>query len=730
MGDAATSAEEWTALTRPLARLLGAKTASALEKLGLATVGDLLLHVPFRLAHRGELMGIERVMEGESVTVVGRVMNSTLRPMNARRGFILTITISDGNHDLSLTFFAKSSRPLKFHESRLAPGTVAVFSGTISSYRGQLQLNHPDYELLENEDEVNAQEITKPIPIYHASASLPSWKIAKAVEVILPQISEANVPDPLPASYRTEHHLPSKFAALRALHAPQTDAEWEAALERMRHEEAFVLQSVLATRRATALAVAAPAMERTDVGALATFDSCLPWPLTDGQREVGEEIAADLATTLPMRRLLQGDVGAGKTVVALRAMLQAVDSGRQAVLLAPTEVLASQHLETLRALLGDLATGGQLMAPEHAVQLEYLVGSLGAKERRQALANIASGAAGIVVGTHALLQENVQIPFLGLVVVDEQHRFGVDQRDALSHGAHMLVMTATPIPRTIAMTSFGDLDVSTLRQLRAGRAGITTNLVPASKAAWMERVWQRAREEVDAGGRVFVVCPRISADDDADAPEPVAEDLFGADAPLASVEGTLAELAQNPALTGVGIGAVHGRMSAAEKDAAMASFSAGRAPVLVATTVIEVGVDVPDATMMVILDADRFGLAQLHQLRGRIGRGTKPGLCLAVHNSLPGTLAYERLEAFASTNDGFALANADLELRSEGDVLGAAQSGRGSTLRFLSVLRDARIIDTARESAMALVERDPRLVTEPALAAAVAATHADYIEKG
>ncbi|MGV9196668.1 ATP-dependent DNA helicase RecG [Arcanobacterium canis] len=726
---AATRAEQREPLGRSLERFLGKKTASAFEKLNIITVADLLLHIPFRLAHRGQLMSIERVSEGQSVTVIGSVMNSTLRPMNARRGFLLNVVISDGMRDLLLTFFAKNPRPLKFHESRLQPGTVAVFSGTISIYRGALQLNHPDYELLDDEGDFNPDAIARPIPIYHASASLPSWKIAKAVQVVLPQITPEDIPDPLPASYRTLYQLPTKFDALRNAHTPQNDEEWNIAMERMRHEEAFVLQSVLATRRVATEETAAVAMPRSDGGVLADFDTRLPWPLTEGQIEVGEEIARDLASTVPMRRLLQGDVGAGKTVVALRALLQAVDAGRQGVLLAPTEVLAAQHLQTLRTLLGDLALGGQLMAPDHAVQLEYLVGSLSARERRVTLANIASGAAGIVVGTHALLQEHVHIPFLGCVVVDEQHRFGVDQRDALARGVHMLVMTATPIPRTIAMTTFGDLDVSVLRQVPSGRAGVVTNLVASSNRVWMERVWQRAREEIDAGGRVFVVCPRISADDSEDDFEP-AEDLFGNSVSLASVERTMAELAQNPALNGVAMRAIHGRMSADEKDTAMADFIDGRSPLLVATTVIEVGVDVPTATMMVILDADRFGLAQLHQLRGRIGRGQKLGLCLAVHSSAPGTLAYERLEAFAGTTDGFQLANVDLELRSEGDVLGSRQSGTTSTLRFLSVSRDASIIETARRAAVELVSSDPHLITEPALATAVASAHADYIEKG
>lgn len=747
--ETALTTDDWTALSRPLDRVLGTRSANALAKLGLNTVGDLLAHVPFRLARRGELMPIENVHEGDSVTVVGRVMDSYVRPMNNRRGFILSVDISDGEHDLSLTFFAKSSRPLKFHESKLSPGTIATFSGTISSYRGKLQLNHPEYELLDDESEVDPDEIAKPIPIYHAAQKVPSWQISKAIDVVLPTISNDDVPDPLPDSYRAQYGLPTKLDAIRSLHRPATEGEWYQAIERMKHEEAFVLQAILAQRAEAAQLVAAPACPPKSGGVLDAFDARLPYELTDGQRRVGEEISADISDTTPMRRLLQGDVGSGKTVVALRAMLQSIDAGHQAVLLAPTEVLATQHFETISGLLGDLGRGGQLDAAENAIRVELLTGSMSAPEKRSTLASMASGAANLVIGTHALLQDNVQLPFLGLVVVDEQHRFGVDQRDRLTEGAHMLVMTATPIPRTIAMTAFGDLEVSTLDELPQGRATITTNLVPSHKESWVQRAWERAREEADAGGRVYVVVPRISADvaeqgtdlsDDADVElNPGDNGMLPLEAeaperpPLASVEATVAELRENPALAGVGIGVIHGRMSGEEKARAMADFASGRAPVLVATTVIEVGVDVPDATMMIIVDADRFGISQLHQLRGRIGRGTKPGLCLAIYSAPDGTVAAERLNAFASTTDGFTLAERDLELRSEGNVLGTQQSGRSSSLQFLKVTTDGEIIDAARTAARDLLAKDPTLTDHPALAAAIAHTDTEdteYLERG
>lgn len=737
---AATTAESWTALTRPLERVLGARTGAAFSKMGLHTVGDLLDHIPFRLARRGELLPIEAVQEGEAVTVVARIVDSQVRPMHSRRGYILSVVISDGRHTLNLTFFAKSSRPLNFHAAKLRPGTLATFSGTITSYRGQLQLSHPEYEVVEDEAEVDPAKIAQPIPIYHAAAKLPSWKIAKAVDVTLASLTPSDVPDPLPEDYLADHSLPGRFEALRAAHQPTSEEEWHSAIARFKHEEAFVLQALLAQRAVDAAAHPAPAMAPREGGILAAFDARLPFDLTAGQRAVGQELAAELATASPMRRLLQGDVGSGKTVVALRAMLQAVDAGRQAVLVAPTEVLAAQHYASFQSMLGELGMAGQLGAAAQATSIELLTGSLPAAKKRATLAAIASGAAGIVVGTHALFEDMVQIPFLGLVVIDEQHRFGVDQRDRLAAGAHLLVMTATPIPRTIAMTSFGELQVSTLREQPEGRRAIATNLVPAMNERWVERVWERAREEIDAGGRVYVVCPRISATAEEEAPGDAGPDALANlgeqlaidDFEPASVESVLAQVRAKPVLAGVEIGAVHGRMDAEDKARAMDDFASGRAPLLVSTTVIEVGVDVPQATMMVILDAERFGQSQLHQLRGRVGRGQRESICLAVHHALDGTVAFERLAAFASTTDGFALAEKDLELRSEGNVLGAAQSGRSSSLKYVRVRTDEELIGVARAAARALVTADATLADHPALRAAIEAASSDstdYLEK-
>ncbi|BDZ43104.1 hypothetical protein GCM10025865_24030 [Paraoerskovia sediminicola] len=526
------------------------------------------------------------------------------------------------------------------------------------------------------------------------------------------------------------------------MHEPFEESDWRRGQERLRYEEAFVLQAALAQRRTRAAAQEATARPASDHGALAEFDQALPFTLTQGQRVVGAEIADEIARPRPMQRLLQGEVGSGKTVVALRAMLQVVDAGGQAALLAPTEVLAAQHARTLRSMLGDLAAGGMLGGSPNATRVALLTGSLGAAARKEALLDAASGAAGIVVGTHALLGDKVQFADLGLVVVDEQHRFGVEQRDALRAKArttpHLLVMTATPIPRTVAMTVFGDLETSSLTEIPAGRSPIATVVVPASNEAWMQRVWSRVREEVDAGHRAYVVCPRIDPDppdatgksgeatgatssDLEDGPDLL--DLDGAAEdrpPLRAVLEVAEGLASVPALAGVRIGTLHGRMPPAEKDAAMAAFASGEVPVLVSTTVVEVGVDVPEATVMVVFDADRFGLSQLHQLRGRVGRGSAAGLCLLVSVAEPGSPAAVRVETMAETTDGFRLAEVDLGLRSEGDVLGASQSGRGSSLRLLRVVKDAAVIEDARRDATAVVDDDPELAEHPVLAATIA----------
>ncbi|USR78844.1 ATP-dependent DNA helicase RecG [Arcanobacterium pinnipediorum] len=727
----AIAADAWTALSRPLERIIGKRSANALAKIGLETVEDLINYAPFRIAQRGQLLPIEHASEGESVTVVANVVATHLRPMNNRTGFILNVTISDGQHDLDLAFFAKHKRPLSFHETQLTPGTMATFSGTVSAYRGRLQLAHPQYEIMEDLADLDNAQIIKPVPIYHSTAKVPSWHIQRAIATVLPTLSASQIPDPLPAQYRETHQLLSRYDAILAIHQPQDSAQWHRARHRFAHEEAFVLQVALAQQANQASKLSAPRCTPQPDGIAHEFDRRLPFRLTSSQRSVGRKLSETLSTTTPMRCLLQGDVGAGKTIVALRAMLQVVDAGYQAVFVAPTEVLAHQHYATFTQMLENIGQSGELEGTPSSIPVHLLTGSLTASQRRQTLANLASGQPGIVVGTHALFSDNVQLGALGFVVIDEQHRFGVDQRDRLAHHAHLLVMTATPIPRTLAMTVFGDLDVEILQARK--HANISTTVVPADNERWMARVWQRAREEVESGGRVFVVCPQISpTENDAEA-DLVDQHLTPTDIPDNADVLTLSQrLRSLPFLAGIGIGILHGQMPSSDKTQAMTDFIAGTTQILVSTTVIEVGVDIPQATLMIIMDAQRFGLSQLHQLRGRVGRGTKPGLCLAITSAIQGSLAAQRVQAFAATNDGFELAEADIALRSVGDVMGTRQSGAQSSLRFISVVNDKTIIEQARSSARDLVKTDPDLVHHRPLAIAISdinVSNRQYLEK-
>jgi ATP-dependent DNA helicase RecG len=719
-------------LTTRLRDLVGAKTAKALEAgLGLETAGDLLRHYPRRYAERSVLTPLNELQEDDYVTVLAQIDKVTVRPMRNRRGQILEVVVTDGTGRLQLTFFNQAWRA-----KHLVAGQRGLFAGKVTAYRGTRQLTHPDYQLLDDEAGADEGMLSGLIPVYPACAAMPSWNIAKAVRLALDQVDLLD--DPLPEDVRARHDLMGLAEAMRWIHLPDSRAQVALAEKRLKWDEAFVMQVVLAQRRAAVVAEPAVARRPTDDGLLAAFDRRLPFELTEGQRQVGDEVLRDLAREHPMHRLLQGEVGSGKTVVALRAMLAVVDAGGQAALLAPTEVLAQQHARTIRELLGPLAQAGELGGADVATRVALLTGSQPASVRRQNLLDAASGAAGIVIGTHALLQEHVQFADLGLIVVDEQHRFGVEQRDALrAKGAtppHVLVMTATPIPRTVAMTVYGDLETSTLTELPAGRSPIQTNVVPVGeKPQWFERVWQRVREEVGAGRQAYIVCARIGGETkDEDDGEPAYDDEGGTRRPAAAVLDVMPSLVDGP-LDGLRVEMLHGRMPSDAKDDAMLRFGRGDVDVLVATTVVEVGVDVPNATVMVILDADRFGVSQLHQLRGRVGRGAHAGLCLLVTDVAPGTPARERLDGVAATLDGFELARLDLEQRREGDVLGAAQSGRRSSLRLLRLLRDEDIIVAARDEAAALVDADPTLSAHDALVAAVRelvdTERADYLEK-
>ena len=737
-------------LDRPLDRILGTRTANQLAKQGARTAGDLLRLLPRRYDTWGELTDLRALADGEQATVQARVVRSSARrTRGGRPPAIMEATVTDGTTSMAVVMFGTAGL-MKLRADQLSPGTTALLSGKVGLHRGRKQLVGPRIQVLDELDEAEREALlARPLPIYPATEALPSWRVAKAVRTLLDQLDAADVPEPLPERVRTVHGLIDAFTAYRWVHEPQDTGQWREARRRLRHEEALVLQTALAQRRArhraTRTAVAWPAPGPDSLRA--DLDAALPYELTAGQARVGEDIAHALESTVPMQVLLQGDVGSGKTLVALRAMIQVVGAGGQTALLAPTEVLAAQHRTSLEALLGPLGRAGMLGGAERAIRVLLLTGSTPAGRRREILAALAAGEPAIVVGTHALLAETVQIPFLGLVVVDEQHRFGVAQRDALrerggltdpatgqTHTPHLLVMTATPIPRTVAMTVFGDLDTAILDELPAGRGPVDTHLVPWDRVTWVEGIWRRAAREVASGGRVYVVCPRIDAgdqeqgEDDPDRPEAFDDlpeepdggvDREGPTRPPAAVAEWAQRLADEPSLTGTGIGTLTGRMTSAEKDAAMEAFASGAAPVLVATTVIEVGVDVPEATMMVILDADRFGLSQLHQLRGRVGRGDRSSVCVATTGVEVGSTAYHRLKAFAETADGFALAEADLELRSEGNVLGAAQSGRRSDLDLLRVTRDRRVIEAARGEAEEIVAADPRLTDHRALAAAI-----------
>ena len=720
-------------LESKVSAVIGDRTAKVLETtFGIKTIGDLMRHYPRRYMVRGELSDISALHEGDETTILAQVYSASTRPMRGRKGSMLEVVVTDGTDKLSLTFFNQAWR-----EKDLKVGRQGLFAGKVGVFNNKKQLSHPDYEMIPDGSDVDSAVegfAGKYLPVYPASAKMPSWKISQCAQLAIGSLEE--IEDFLPSSIREKHNYPSLHQALVQLHQPADLDHAELSRERLTFDEAFLLQSLLVMRRIELKKLNSTSRKRISGGLLDAFDANLPFEFTAGQVAVCKEIESDLSQPHPMHRLLQGEVGSGKTIVALRAMLAVVDSGGQAALLAPTEVLAAQHLRTIQKLLGELGQGGMLGGSEKATQVTLITGSQSAAARKDALAMAANGNAGIVIGTHALLGEKVEFKDLGLIVVDEQHRFGVEQRDALKEKAvlppHLLVMTATPIPRTVAMTVFGDLDVSTLRELPLGRQPITTHVVPVKeKPSFLERAWQRINEEVSQGHQAYIVAPRISADSDANAD---IDFLFGEESSeITSVEELAPTLHAGP-LKGLKIAILHGRLSADEKDATMQAFTKGDIDVLVSTTVIEVGVDVPNATIMVIMDADRFGVSQLHQLRGRVGRGTSPGLCLLVTQCEEGTPARERLNAVSGTVDGFELSRIDLEQRREGDVLGASQSGTQSHLRLLRVLRDEGLIEQARDHAESLIATNNDLSDYPLLRRELAQLQrdqaVDYLDKG
>lgn len=729
-----------------LSKVVGDRTAKALfEELGLETLDDLLRHYPRRYVVRGELTDIESLNEDEEVTILAKIQSVNVKRIPGRKGAILEVIVSDGRAKLILTFFNQAWRTKELREGR-----EGLFAGKVGLFKGKRQLAHPDYLLIpegENKEEAISDFAGKYLPVYPATRKLPSWKVAQCVRIGLEAIGE--IAETIPNKFLEALEFPTLQQALHQVHNPASLEEAERARERLTFDEALTMQLFLLQRRNEIKKQRTKLRERRP-GILEKFDARLPFELTAGQRRVATQIEADLFSSAPMFRLLQGDVGSGKTIVALRAMLAIIDSGGQAALLAPTEVLAQQHYKNFQKLLGDLAMQGMLGTAEHATRIALLTGSTPTDERNEILSASRAGEIGILIGTHALLSHGVDFKDLALLVIDEQHRFGVEQRDVLRNRTevppHVLVMTATPIPRTVAMTVFGDLDVSTLDELPLGRTPIETHVIAASeKPAFLDRAWKRIIEEVGRGQQAYIVAPRISSKDNSDfttfglttdelarakrlSGEEVEDQEFGKH----SVEDLFPKL-RDGELNELRVSALHGRMSTSEKDSVMTRFSAGEIDVLISTTVIEVGVDVPNASMMVIMDADRFGVSQLHQLRGRVGRGTVPGLCLLVTNVASGTPAISRLEAVASTTDGFELSRLDLEQRREGDVLGSAQSGATSHLRLLRVIRDERVIIEARKVAEQILENDAELTSNAALREVVdklrLEERASYLEK-
>ncbi|NCV34392.1 MAG: DNA helicase RecG [Actinobacteria bacterium] len=713
-----------------LAKVVGDRTAKVLaEELGLESLEDLLRHYPRRYVMRGELTDIEALIEGEEVTIMARIEKVTVKRIPGRKGGILEVIVSDGRAKLILTFFNQAWRTKDLREGR-----EGLFAGKVGVFKGKRQLSHPDYLLIpegDNKEEAVSDFAGKYLPVYPATKKLPSWKVAQCIRLGIDSMGE--VAETLPDQYRSALGFPTMVEAIKQVHLPNSLAEADLARERLTFDEALTMQLFLLSRKNEIKKQRTKLRKRVNKeGILAKFDSRLPFELTAGQKRVSAQIEGDLYGSSPMFRLLQGDVGSGKTIVALRAMLAIIDSGGQAALLAPTEVLAQQHFKNFQKLLGDLALQGMLGTAEFSTRISLLTGSTPSSDRGEILRATKSGEIGILIGTHALLSEGVEFGDLALLVIDEQHRFGVEQRDVLRNRSefppHVLVMTATPIPRTVAMTVFGDLDVSTLDELPLGRSPIQTHVIAANeKPQFLDRAWKRVLEEVARGQQAYVVAPRISATDSSDFSRfgltseelAIARRLSGeADSEEVKGKYSVEELfpqLRDEALKGARVSALHGRMSATEKEETMSRFSAGEIDVLVSTTVIEVGVDVPNASIMVIMDADRFGVSQLHQLRGRVGRGNIPGLCLLVTNTGSDSPAMARLEAVARTTDGFELSRLDLEQRREGDVLGIAQSGATSHLRLLRVIRDEEVISRARTVAEQILDSDSELLSNTAL---------------
>ncbi|PLS29288.1 ATP-dependent DNA helicase RecG [Bifidobacterium parmae] len=798
----------------PIAALLANKRrASTLKSFGIVTIGDALTYYPFRVADPVSARALGEARVGEAMAFAGTVRSA--RTFHGSRNMRLVVNVDDDGFAASrgilpsgaqFVFFSGKKGYLDWISRRLAPGTIVVASGAPGEYMGQLQFNHPQVITVAPEpstpwangyDAPNVAEamarVTRPRPVYHASARLSSERIHETIlslmwalggrdmpapgtdditlqshddeERFSSTLADA-IPDVLPETIRAERGLMHRAEAFRAIHEPKTVADFHKGIATLRYEEAFVCQTALLEARRSAHKSAAHPCPLPDADSLRDrFVESLPFTLTNGQREVIDDIAADMTRDTPMQRLLQGEVGSGKTVVALAAMLQAVGAGYQAVLVAPTQVLAEQHVATITRMIaamddavgagdsGDDGTDGGDAGP--SVPVTLLTGGMKLAARRKALAQAASGTPGIIVATHAAFSKTFQAPRLALVVIDEQHRFGVEQRESLNAKStdgtapHLLVMTATPIPRTAAMTWFGDLDISWLTELPGGRKPIRTIVVNEADGRTMARMFAHIRARIDAGERAYIVCARIDADSDDDAEasrggrgssrggrgsrgdmtvldgiDDVYETLDEngetiARPPLHSVAEITARLKALPQFAGVRFATLTGRDKDDVKAEAMAGFASGETPILVSTTVIEVGVDVKQASCIVIFDADCYGLSQLHQLRGRVGRGGTDSWAFLVSRAEAGTTAEARLQVIHDSLDGAEIAQADLEFRGAGDVLGDAQSGAKSSLKLLRVIKDADLITDARARAERLLADDPTLDGHTQLAGAV-----------
>ncbi len=676
---------QWFA-EQPVTRLngVGDKKAEALGKLGIETLFDLLTYYPRRWLDRTRQVSIDDIVLGEEAMVLARVRSISAVPGRGRGRGRVEGEITDGTGHLRITFFNQTWR-----ERQLPAGTEAVFVGKVDTYRGRRQMTNPEVDLV-------GDRTGRIVPIYPQSgkAKVNTWEIAAWIAELLRRVEPARggrgLIDPLPDRWLERWDFIDRQAALQSIHQPESMTEKDAARRRLVFDELLRVQLALVLRKAAIERSAAGIAHAVPGDLMRRFWDELPFELTSDQRRTIDEIRNDMARAVPMHRLLQGDVGAGKTVVAVSAMLLAVEGGHQAAFMAPTEVLAEQHALLVRSLLADFTIDDEAALFARSLTVASLSNKTPPSARKRILAELASGQIDIVIGTHALIQEGVEFASLGLAVIDEQHRFGVEQRAALREKApgevvpDVLVMTATPIPRTAAMTVYGDLDVSVLSEKPPGRTRVET--VWARHETDEAAAWERVRAEVAAGRQAYVVCPLIEESDKLE---------------VASAEETHERLTTTE-LEGLAVGLLHGRLGSADKEQTMELFRRGRFDVLVATTVIEVGVDVPNATVMVILDADRFGIAQLHQLRGRVGR--QAGMASYCYLVAPTEIDQdnERLDAMVRTEDGFELAEVDLDVRGEGSIMGERQKGR-SDLKLASLRRDKQWVERAREAAIELV---------------------------